>query len=143
MIVAPASATPNQAGLTASVTNHAGSSYAWGIANGVDHTAGQGSSQITFTAGAAGTTDLTVVETNAGCASAQAAASVPVVPAAGPVTVDVDPNLDRRPVSPLIFGVNFGDAAQLARMHWPVRRWGGTPTSRYNWQIDVDNSGND
>jgi hypothetical protein len=142
VIVAPASATPGQAGLTASVTDHAGSTFAWGIANGT-FTPLVTSNQITFTAGAAGTVDLTVVETNAGCASAQAAASVPIVPVGGGVTVAVDPNADRLPVSPLIFGVNFGDAAQLARMHWPVRRWGGTPTSRYNWQIDVDNSGND
>lgn len=59
------------------------------------------------------------------------------------VSVTIDPTQDRRPLSPLIFGVNWGSDAQMNRMKWPVRRWGGTPSSRYNWQIDADNRGND
>ncbi len=79
VITAPASATPGQPGLTASVTNHAGSAFAWSITNG-SLTAGNGSNQITFTAGAAGTLGLSVVETNStGCASAPGAGSVNVV----------------------------------------------------------------
>lgn len=66
----------------------------------------------------------------------------PDVPPA-PLTVSVDASLDRRAISPLIFGVNWGSDAQMARMRWPVRRWGGNRTSRYNWQLDVDNSAND
>ncbi|KAA0252292.1 MAG: hypothetical protein EDX89_19085 [Acidobacteria bacterium] len=66
----------------------------------------------------------------------------PDVPPA-PLTVSVDASLDRRAISPLIFGVNWGSDAQMARMKWPVRRWGGNRTSRYNWQLDVDNSAND
>ena len=69
------------------------------------------------------------------------AAAAPPPP--GTVTVAVDTAQDRRAVSPLIFGVNWGGGAQLARMKFPVRRWGGTPTSRYNWQIDAWNAGND
>ncbi|MFN7990335.1 MAG: glycoside hydrolase family 44 protein [Thermoanaerobaculia bacterium] len=69
------------------------------------------------------------------------AAAAPPPP--GTVTVAVDPAQDRRAVSPLIFGVNWGGGAQLARMKFPVRRWGGTPTSRYNWQNNAWNAGND
>ncbi len=56
-----------------------------------------------------------------------------------PVSVSVDPLLDRHPISPLIFGVNFGSAAQASRFHWPVRRWGGNSTTRYSWQHDISN----
>src|ERR1700681_2344006 len=34
--------------------------------------------------------------------------------AAGPVTVAVDPNLDRRAINPLIYGVNWAGTAELA-----------------------------
>jgi hypothetical protein len=64
-------------------------------------------------------------------------------PVGGPVTVLVDPELDRRPVSPHIFGVNFGTAAQAASLRWPVRRWGGNSVTRYNWQNDTSNKGMD
>ena len=38
------------------------------------------------------------------------------------VTVAVDASLDRRAVSPHIFGVNFGSSAQAAQLRWPARR---------------------
>src|SRR5215470_20305268 len=44
---------------------------------------------------------------------------------ADPITVTVDPGANRHPISPLIYGVNFGDDTQAARLRWPVRRWGG------------------
>ena len=56
-----------------------------------------------------------------------------------PVTVTVDPGADRHPISPLIYGVNFGSQAQAERLHWPVRRWGGNATTRYSWQHDIAN----
>jgi hypothetical protein len=78
VVAAPAGAIAGQAGLTASVASHAGSTYAWTITSG-SITAGNGTSQITFTAGAPGTLGLSVVETNAsGCASAAGTASVTV-----------------------------------------------------------------
>ncbi len=58
----------------------------------------------------------------------------------GPVAVLVDPALDRRPVSDLIYGVNFASAEQLAAVGYTVNRWGGNRTTRYNWLLDVDNS---
>ncbi len=62
---------------------------------------------------------------------------------AADVTVTVDPNADRRPISPLIYGVNFGSAAQASRLHWPVRRWGGNAVTRYSWQDDINNRASD
>jgi hypothetical protein len=63
--------------------------------------------------------------------------------AASPVTVSVDPNADRHPVSEGIFGMNFGTAAQMARLKVPVRRWGGNSVTRYNWETDTHNSASD
>jgi hypothetical protein len=62
---------------------------------------------------------------------------------AADVNVSVDPNLDRRPVSPLIYGVNFGSAAQATRVRWPVRRWGGNSVTRYSWEFDTHNTASD
>jgi hypothetical protein len=78
-ILVPASARPSQAGLVAAVQGHAGSTYAWTVANGT-LTSGAGTSTIVFTAGAAGTLTLTVVETNAaGCASPAATMTLGVI----------------------------------------------------------------
>jgi hypothetical protein len=82
VITAPASTAAGTTGLTASVVSHAGSSWFWTIQNGTI-TSGQGTSQITFTAGMAGTAlTLSVTETNTlGCVSAPGNATVTV---AGP-----------------------------------------------------------
>jgi hypothetical protein len=63
--------------------------------------------------------------------------------AVAPVSVTIDPGLDRHAISPLIYGVNFGSDAQAARLHWPVRRWGGNSTTRYSWQHDISNHASD
>ncbi|MEO8274628.1 MAG: glycoside hydrolase family 44 protein [Thermoanaerobaculia bacterium] len=57
-----------------------------------------------------------------------------------PVAIAVDPALDRRPISDLIYGVNFATPEQLATVGYPLNRWGGNGTTRYNWQLDVHNS---
>jgi hypothetical protein len=59
------------------------------------------------------------------------------------VAVAVDPNADRHPVSPAIYGMNYGTAAQMSRLKVPVRRWGGNATTRYNWETDTNNSASD
>lgn len=56
-----------------------------------------------------------------------------------PVAVTVDPDADRRPVSPLIYGVSFGEASQLSSPGFTARRWGGNSTTRYSWQTDTSN----
>ncbi|WP_306581664.1 glycoside hydrolase family 44 protein [Dokdonella sp.] len=69
----------------------------------------------------------------AGCAGSAAAA----------VNVSVDAAADVRPFSPLIFGINYGDAARNAVIGYPLRRWGGNSTTRYNWQVDVHSTADD
>ncbi|MEO8054821.1 MAG: choice-of-anchor J domain-containing protein [Acidobacteriota bacterium] len=87
-ITAPATAGEGSPNRIASVPNQAGSTYAWTIANGTI-TAGQGTNQITFTAGTPGTLTLGVTETDGvGCASAPAGAAVNVVAAGNAVLFD-------------------------------------------------------
>src|SRR5450759_497825 len=46
----------------------------------------------------------------------------PALLRAADVTVAVDPALDRHPVSPLIYGVSFGNDTDVAGRRWTVRR---------------------
>ncbi|MEO7757435.1 MAG: glycoside hydrolase family 44 protein, partial [Dokdonella sp.] len=59
------------------------------------------------------------------------------------VAVSVNTGANSHPFSPLIFGVSYGDASRNAAMGYTVRRWGGNSTSRYNWKIDIHNTGAD
>ncbi|MGA7296038.1 MAG: hypothetical protein WBW92_00835, partial [Rhodanobacteraceae bacterium] len=59
------------------------------------------------------------------------------------IAVQVDVSADVHPFSTLIFGVSYGDAARNATIGYPLVRWGGNSTSRYNWQVDVHNTGSD
>jgi hypothetical protein len=61
----------------------------------------------------------------------------------GAVNVSVNTTLKGRSIDPLIFGVAFGDSARNAKMGYTMRRWGGNSTTRYNWQVDVRNTGSD
>lgn len=42
----------------------------------------------------------------------------------------VDAAADRRPISPLIYGVAFADTAELLELNVPLNRSGGNATSR-------------
>ncbi len=64
-------------------------------------------------------------------------------PTAAAVNVTVDTAADVRAFSELIFGVNYGDAARNAQIGYPLRRWGGNSTTRYNWQVDVHSTAAD
>jgi hypothetical protein len=57
----------------------------------------------------------------------------------GPVTVAVDPGLDRRTINPLIYGVNWAASGQLATGLYTANRRGGNATTRYNWIFDTSN----
>lgn len=61
----------------------------------------------------------------------------------GPVAIAIDRSLDRRTIDPRIYGVNFGDVALHEDLRFPVRRWGGNSTTRYNWRVDVHNTAMD
>jgi fibronectin type 3 domain-containing protein len=77
VITSPGSTLPGTTGLTASIPSHSGSTYAWSITNGTI-TAGQASTQITFTAGSSGNVTLGAVETT-GCPSPQGTALVAIL----------------------------------------------------------------
>ena len=64
------------------------------------------------------------------------------VPIAGP-SLNVDVNANRHPISPYIYGMNFAEEALAQTLQLPVRRRGGNHTTRYNWQLDVYNTGSD
>ena len=49
-----------------------------------------------------------------------------------------------QPISPLIDGVSFGDLETAAELGASGRRWGGNPSSRYNWKLgNAWNTGKD
>ena len=66
----------------------------------------------------------------------------PPPPSIGPA-LTVNATADQHPISPYIYGINFATEAIAADLHLPVRRWGGNSTSRFNWQLDVHNTGSD
>ncbi len=106
VITAPSTVVPGSPNHPAAVPSNLGSTYAWSISNGTI-TSGQGSAQITFTAGSSGTLTLSVTETNAGCESAQGNATVTVEPGASALlfyTVTPCRQLDTRSGSPLASG---------------------------------------
>lgn len=60
---------------------------------------------------------------------------------AATVAVQVDLQADRHSINPLIFGVS--GQPDLSRLAYPLVRWGGNSTTRYNWQADVHNTASD
>lgn len=72
-----------------------------------------------------------------------ALATAPSLAPAAPTAVSVDFNARGRPISPLIFGVSFGDAARNAQIGYTLDRWGGNSVTRYNWQADIHNTASD
>ena len=62
--------------------------------------------------------------------------------ATGPA-VTIDATADNHSISNNIYGMNFAPEALAKELKLPVRRWGGNRTTRYNWKIDVDNTGSD
>jgi len=77
-ITAPSTARPNQTGMTAVVASHTGSRFSWSISNGVI-TAGQGTSNVTFSVGLKGSATLSVTEiSSAGCVSPTGTATVTI-----------------------------------------------------------------
>ena len=60
-----------------------------------------------------------------------------------PVTINIDVNMNRRPINPNIYGVAHATTAQLNDLNSPLNRNGGNNTTRYNWQLNGDNRAND
>ena len=55
----------------------------------------------------------------------------------------VDASANRRPIDPNIYGVAHATTAELNDLNSPLNRNGGNNTTRYNWQLNADNRGND
>jgi hypothetical protein len=59
------------------------------------------------------------------------------------VTVTVDANLNRHPISANIYGVADASTAQLNDLNASLNRYGGNASSGYNWQLNASNRGFD
>src|SRR5688572_22790326 len=86
--------------------------------------------------------------TRATVSSLAAAAACLLFPFAGTaqnpsVTITVDARAGRRPIDPNIYGVAHATTAQLNDLNVTLNRHGGNNTTRYNWQLNADNRGND
>ncbi|MEP7191062.1 MAG: glycoside hydrolase family 44 protein, partial [Roseiflexaceae bacterium] len=91
-------------------------------------------------------------------ALAQPLSPVPasVAPAASPVSamsspeaaqatvIRVDAAQNVHPISPLIYGMNQAPKEQLQALGVKLNRWGGNPSTRYNWKLgNAWNAGSD
>ena len=59
------------------------------------------------------------------------------------VTVQVDANANRHPISPYVYGVAFASSAQLSDLNAPLNRYGGNTSSSYNWKLNASNHAQD
>lgn len=59
------------------------------------------------------------------------------------VSITVDPTANRHPIDPNVYGVAHASTSQLSDLNTPLNRNGGNNTTRYNWQLNADNRGND
>jgi hypothetical protein len=59
------------------------------------------------------------------------------------VSITVDASANRHPIDPNVYGVAHATTAQLNDLNTPLNRHGGNNTTRYNWQLNADNRGND
>ena len=55
------------------------------------------------------------------------------------LTLTIDPSAQRKPINPLIYGMNFASESLASELKLPINRWGGNATTRYNWQNDTSN----
>jgi hypothetical protein len=55
--------------------------------------------------------------------------------AAGEIFVSIDVSADVHPISPYIYGVAKRNPAAVNGLNATINRWGGNPSSRFNWTI--------
>src|SRR3989454_2196334 len=58
-------------------------------------------------------------------------------------SVTVDAGAGRHSIDPGIYGIAYGTTQQLTDLNVPLNRYGGNNASRYNWQLNADNRGQD
>jgi len=56
-----------------------------------------------------------------------------------PVSITVNAQANRNPISPLIYGVAFASSNELADLNFTMNRSGGNAETRYNWQLNAHN----
>lgn len=56
--------------------------------------------------------------------------------------LQVDLTQARHNINPFIYGMNYATEEQARMWYLPINRSGGNAASRYNWEIDVYNTGN-
>src|SRR5215467_12562958 len=61
----------------------------------------------------------------------------------GTITISVDAGANRHPINANVYGVAHATVADLTDLNVPLNRNGGNNTTRYNWQQNADNRGND
>ncbi len=59
------------------------------------------------------------------------------------MTIRVDANSSRHLINPNIYGLAYAGTTILKDLNCPLNRYGGNNSSRYNWQLNADNRGND
>lgn len=60
------------------------------------------------------------------------------------ITVSVDQQSERKPISNLIYGINYDEGNPTSSLlPFPIERWGGNQTTRYNWELNTANRAND
>src|SRR5262249_33654404 len=59
------------------------------------------------------------------------------------VTINVDAAGNNHAIAPAIYGTAYASPAALADLNIPLHRYGGNSASRYNWQLNADNRGQD
>jgi hypothetical protein len=56
-----------------------------------------------------------------------------------PISLSVNAQANRNPISPLIYGVAFASSNQVADLNFTMNRMGGNNETRDNWQINAHN----
>ena len=69
----------------------------------------------------------------------KAGTNVPPPTTNSAASLRIDAQLNRHPISPLIYGVAFASSNQLADLHFTLNRSGGNSETRYNWQLNAHN----
>jgi hypothetical protein len=60
------------------------------------------------------------------------------------IEVEVNTAENRKAISKNIYGINYDDNNPTdSQLKFPVERWGGNNTTRYNWKLDVTNRAED
>ncbi|HWD41863.1 MAG TPA: glycoside hydrolase family 44 protein, partial [Fimbriimonas sp.] len=63
--------------------------------------------------------------------------------AAAQTAISVNAQANRHAISPNIYGTAYASQTQMSDLNFVLNRYGGNNASRYNWNLNCDNRGND